>query len=60
MTLSAQRSGDIIEVTTTYGPIINKVSENYQHVKHFNQQLSSLIEEIESERIVTFNGWNLI
>lgn len=50
MTLSAQRSGDIIEVTTTYGPIINKVSENYQHVKHFNQQLSSLIEEIESER----------
>lgn len=59
MTLSASRAerhpntpDDVPEkivVRTTYGPILNEVTEDIGHVKHFWGQLGRLIEELEED-----------
>ena len=59
MTLSAQRAErhpnaiettpERIVVRTTYGPVLNEVTEDIGHVKSFHEQLGRLIEELENK-----------
>lgn len=51
MTMSAQRVGETrdIEVTTTYGPITNKVREPADHLRYFVSQLQEIIDAIGAE-----------
>ena len=37
-----------IVVRTTYGPIVNEVTEDLGHVKNFHEQLGRLIAELET------------
>ena len=36
-------------VRTTYGPVLNEVTEDIGHVKSFHEQLGRLIEELENK-----------
>ena len=59
MTLSANRAErhpntpdstpERIVVRTTYGPVLNEVTEDIGHVKSFWTYLGQLIEQIENE-----------
>lgn len=60
MTLSASRkpkhpnapegTRDQVTVRTTYGPVVNEVTEDVGHVRAFWSDLGRLLEEIESDR----------
>ncbi len=39
-----------IVVRTTYGPILNEVTEDIGHVKSFHAQLGQLIDQIENPK----------
>ena len=38
-----------IVVRTTYGPIVNEVTEDLGHIKSFHTQLGQLIEQLEAK-----------
>lgn len=40
-----------VVIHTTYGPVVNEVTEDLGSVKYFHQQLGQLIEQLESGNV---------